>query len=85
MRARVHGRVQGVWYRGSTQEEAVRLGVTGWVRNVPDGSVELEAEGEAPAVERLLRWCRSGPTMARVVSVAVDSIDPVGGIGFDIR
>ena len=85
MRARVHGRVQGVWYRGSTQEEAVRLGVTGWVRNRSDGGVELEAEGEGPAVERLLRWCRSGPAMARVDSVDVDSIDPVGGTGFEIR
>ncbi len=85
MRARVRGRVQGVWYRGSTQEEAVRLGVTGWVRNLSDGSVELEAEGGSAGVEGLLRWCRSGPAMARVDSVDVDSIDPVGATGFHIR
>jgi len=83
--ARVSGRVQGVWYRGSAKVEAVRLGVTGWVRNLPGGDVELEAEGEGPAVERLLRWCRCGPAMARVDSVDVDSIDPIGGTGFEIR
>ncbi len=85
MRARVRGRVQGVWYRGSAREEAMRLGVTGWVRNLSDGSVELEAEGENTRVERLLQWCGAGPAMARVDSVDVDSIDPVGGIGFHIR
>jgi acylphosphatase len=55
------------------------------VRNAPDGSVELEAEGEREAVERLLRWCRTGPPSARVEDLDVDDIDVSGGAGFDIR
>jgi acylphosphatase len=55
------------------------------VRNAPDGSVELEAEGEREAVERLLRWCRTGPPSARVEDLDVDDIDVSGGTGFDIR
>ncbi|MFP8875609.1 MAG: acylphosphatase, partial [Myxococcota bacterium] len=50
----IRGRVQGVWYRGSTQQEAQRVGVTGWVRNRPDGSVEAALEGPREAVEALL-------------------------------
>ena len=68
---RVHaflsGRVQGVWFRASTQNEAQRLGLTGWVRNLPDGRVEFVAEGEADAIDHLLAWCRNGgPPMGRV-------------------
>ena len=71
VRAVVTGRVQGVWYRESCRREADRLGVGGWVRNRPDGSVEIEAEGAPAAVEALLRWARRGPDRARVVDVAV--------------
>lgn len=64
---RIAGRVQGVWFRDSTQREAVRIGgLTGFVRNVPDGSVEVVAEGAREACERLLQWCERGPRMARV-------------------
>lgn len=63
----------------------MRLGVSGWVRNMADGGVELEAEGESAAVEALLRWCRTGPAMARVDSVDVDSVPPEGETGFRIR
>ncbi|MEN8148346.1 MAG: acylphosphatase [Planctomycetota bacterium] len=63
----VSGRVQGVWFRASTREEALRLGLTGWVRNLPDGRVEFVAEGDEDAIEALLAWCRSGgPPMGRV-------------------
>jgi len=74
-RARAHivvtGRVQGVFYRQSTVDEARRRGLSGWVRNLPDGRVEAEAEGERADVEALVAWCRSGPPSARVEGVEV--------------
>ncbi len=75
MRARVTGRVQGVWYRGATQERAASLGLVGWVRNRRDGSVELEVEGAPAIVEQLIGWCRSGPSAARVSSVDTELIE----------
>ncbi|RMF75805.1 MAG: acylphosphatase [Alphaproteobacteria bacterium] len=68
----VSGKVQGVWYRASTREEAVKLGVTGWVRNLPDGRVEAVAEGSREQLEQLISWCRQGPPAARVDDVTVD-------------
>lgn len=67
--ARITGRVQGVSYRWTTQREAERLGLTGWVSNRLDGSVELVAEGPRQALETLLRWCQGGPPMAAVRAV----------------
>jgi acylphosphatase len=72
----VRGRVQGVWYRGAMQAEARRLGVTGWVRNRPDGTVEAEAEGERDAVDALIVWAHRGPSSARVSGVDVGWLDP---------
>ncbi len=66
---RVRGRVQGVAYRFHAAAEARRLGLTGTVRNLPDGSVELAAAGPRESVERLAAWCRRGPPAARVESV----------------
>ena len=71
----VYGRVQGVAFRASTQYQARRLGLHGWVRNCRDGTVEFVAEGERPAVEQLVEWCHQGPPAARVVRVDV----PWGG------
>ncbi len=62
----VYGRVQGVFFRASTQREARRLGLTGWVKNRPDGSVEIVAEGDEDQVKDLLAWAQHGPTTARV-------------------
>ena len=70
----MRGRVQGVAYRASTRHEASRLGLVGWVRNMPDGSVELEAQGPADVVEALIAWCRRGPSLAQVTSVDVDEL-----------
>lgn len=71
--ARVHiyvlGRVQGVFYRSNTRRKAQELGLTGWVRNLPDGRVEIVAEGERGKLERLIEWCWSGPPLARVERV----------------
>jgi len=67
----VSGSVQGVFYRASTQREAIRLGVTGWVRNCRDGTVEVLAEGDASAVNDLIEWCRKGPAHSNVQRVCV--------------
>jgi acylphosphatase len=72
VRAIVTGRVQGVAYRASTVEQARAHRVTGWVRNLPDGSVELEAQGDEPRVSALLAWCAHGPPAARVTGVEVE-------------
>ena len=80
------GRVQGVWFRASTREEAIRLGLRGWVRNLTDGRVEAVFEGEEPRLLRMLDWCRGGPPGARVDTVderwgtSTDEFD-----GFSIR
>jgi len=65
----IEGLVQGVCFRMFTEEEARRLGLTGWVRNLRDGRVEVVAEGDEEAVGRLVRWCHRGPSYARVESV----------------
>lgn len=62
----IQGRVQGVWFRESMRREAERLGVVGWVRNRPDGSVEAVAQGAPDAVDALVEWARIGPPQARV-------------------
>lgn len=67
----VKGKVQGVWYRQSTLEIATKLDIKGWVRNLPDGDVEITAEGEAEALESLIEWCKKGPPLAVVKEVKV--------------
>jgi acylphosphatase len=79
VRAIVTGRVQGVAYRASTVFEARGHGLTGWVRNLPDGSVELEAQGDEARVDELLAWCAHGPPAARVAGVHVEDRDVIAG------
>lgn len=67
----VSGRVQGVWFRQGTAQQAQALGLTGWVRNLSDGRVEVVAEGEAWRLERLIAYCHDGPPLARVEEVEV--------------
>ena len=81
----VMGRVQGVWYRGSCAEQAGALGVSGWARNLPDGRVEIVAEGDPDALDRLAEWCRQGPPAARVTAVEVRVEEPEGLSGFDVH
>jgi len=65
----ISGRVQGVWYRASTRNKAQELGLSGWVRNLPDGRVEAEAHGPRDALEQLVAWCHDGPPAAVVRDV----------------
>lgn len=81
---RIYGRVQGVFFRANTKKMAEKLGVTGWVRNMPDGSVEAVFEGDDEAVEQIIEWCHHGPAMARVDEVYVEYEEPKGEKGFRI-
>jgi acylphosphatase len=86
IRAVVRGDVQGVGFRAATAQEARHAQVAGWVRNLYDGSVEVDAEGSDEAVERLIKWLRRGPSLARVTAVEIDdSLPPAGQEGFTIR
>jgi len=69
---RITGRVQGVWFRQSTKQTAEKSGITGWVRNNPDRSVEAVFEGSKEAVQAVIDWCHQGPELARVDLVQVD-------------
>lgn len=81
----IRGRVQGVFYRVSARQEASRLGLTGWVRNCPDGSVELLAQGPRPLCEGLLRYCHEGPPGARVDEIDVSWGEPSSVcVGFNV-
>jgi acylphosphatase len=83
-RAVVSGRVQGVGFRFFAERAARELGVRGWVRNLPDGSVETVAEGEEDAVSRYLARLKAGPRASRVDEVAVDELPPQGLTVFEI-
>jgi acylphosphatase len=81
----VHGRVQGVFFRGSTVERAREVGVNGWVRNRPDGTVEAVFEGSAAQVEAMVRYCREGPPWARVERIEEFEETPEDLGGFGVR
>jgi acylphosphatase len=84
--AKIAGRVQGVGFRASTAREARALGLTGWVANRADGTVVLEAQGDAAAIDALVAWCGRGPPAARVTGVVVEERAPVvGEVGFAQR
>ena len=80
----VKGRVQGVYFRVHTRDQALKLGIAGQVRNLPDGSVHILAEGEAEAMEAFLGWCAVGPSRARVEELVVEDVDFRGFSGFEI-
>jgi acylphosphatase len=84
-RVLISGRVQGVFFRGTCQGMAKRHGVSGWVRNLPDGGVEAVFEGQAENVRRLVEWSRHGPSSAVVEDVRVHPEPPEGISGFHIR
>jgi acylphosphatase len=80
----VSGRVQGVFFRATTVDEAAARGVAGWVRNGSDGRVEAVFEGEKSAVEAMIAWCRKGPPAARVSAVEVTWEEPKGEADFTV-
>ncbi|MHB8708567.1 MAG: acylphosphatase [Desulfuromonadales bacterium] len=85
-RVRIFGKVQGVCYRQSTVEMAGQIGLCGWVRNLPDGSVEALFEGERAVVDRAIAWCWQGPPRAAVDDVMVEWLDgPAECAGFATR
>lgn len=84
--ATVGGRVHGVGFRYTTQRTATDLGLSGWVRNMADGTVTVFAQGTPDAVDRLCEFLRHGPPAARVTSLAISDVDPdAATTGFNVR
>lgn len=81
----VSGKVQGVYYRQSTENEAERLDLDGWVRNLADGRVEVLIEGEEEPVRELAAWLEQGPEAAEVTGVELEELTPQGIVGFIVR
>ena len=81
----VLGRVQGVSYRAYAQHEAVRLGLRGWIRNLPDGRVEAAFEGQKDRVDAMIHWCHRGSPLAQVTRVLVEWEPPDGEGPFQVR
>ena len=82
----ISGRVQGVWFRASTKQIAKQLGLTGWVRNTPDGYVEAVFEGEEHLINKMIEWCHQGPPLSKVKNVEVKNQDPTNEFSdFSIR
>jgi acylphosphatase len=81
----VHGSVQGVFFRASTQSQATEHSLTGWVRNLPDGTVEIHAEGEKESLDRFIEWCRQGPPAANVQRLDLDWISSQSLSDFEVR
>ena len=82
---RVSGRVQGVFYRATTQEQANLLNIKGWIRNEADGSVLIEAEGSTASLHQLVEWCKEGPPSAQVSHVSVTEGSAIGYDNFTVR
>jgi acylphosphatase len=84
MRLVVKGKVQGVFYRASAKDKADELGVTGWVRNLPDRNVEITATATENILQQFIDWCKRGPAKAKVEEVVVEEIRPESFDGFRI-
>ncbi len=81
----VTGKVQGVFFRDTARREARRLGLTGFARNDPDGSVYIEAEGDEDSLRQFLWWCSKGSTQAKVTNVTHSAREPLGYQSFEVR
>ena len=85
LHCQVEGRVQGVFFRRETQQQASSLGLTGWVRNLPDGRVEVLASGELEELEHLAEWLKAGPALARVTQLDQEYLEYQSFENFAIR
>ena len=83
-RALVDGKVQGVWFRGSTREQAIALGITGYAKNLPDGRVEVVMCGGEGDIETLSVWLKKGPPLAVVKSLEISALEPQQFQGFEV-
>lgn len=81
----VEGRVQGVNYRNYTRKKALELGICGRVMNYADGTVHIQAEGSEAQLEQLVQWCRQGPPLSKVISIAWEEREWIGFAGFEIH
>lgn len=81
----VNGTVQGVFYRASTKTQAEKLGINGWVRNLPDGRVEMVVQGDPDKIDQLKHWCKKGPILAKVTGIDVEELGLQELEGFEIR
>lgn len=81
----ITGRVQGVWFRASTKNEADKLGINGFTKNMPDGTVYIEASGSQHQLDAFTKWCGVGPDLARVDNVEVQHIAQLHTQGFEVR
>ena len=83
---KIHGKVQGVWFRASTKQKAEQLGLTGWVRNTENGCVEAVFEGEEKQIKQILNWCHMGPPLSKVEKVETKNQTVTNGFeGFKIK
>jgi acylphosphatase len=80
----VSGRVQGVFFRAETRRKAIELGLSGWVKNLDDGRVELLISGSERALARMRDWLQAGPPLARVDQLVLEQVNPCCGSGFQI-
>ena len=81
----VSGMVQGVFYRQSTKEKALELGISGIVKNLPDGNVQIVATGTSGQLDQLVLWCKQGPSQAKVTAVNVEEVSQQEFTGFVIQ
>lgn len=82
---KVYGKVQGVWFRKSTQQKALALGLKGFCKNLEDGSVYIEAEGDLEKLFNFVNWCKKGPELAEVENLKMSEETPTGAMGFEVK
>ena len=82
---KVYGKVQGVWFRKSTQQKALALGLRGFCKNLEDGSVYIEAEGDLEKLFNFVNWCKKGPELANVENLKMSEETPTGAMGFEVK